>query len=85
MGYKFLDKVYEQILSETRINNDRVYTPFSPYFFPSRRFNSLSPLFSNFLNHCIGVYSLNDHEIKYVWDKYKNIIKDKIDEQRISK
>lgn len=32
MGYKFLDKVVDQIMSETRIDYDkeRVYTPFSP-------------------------------------------------------
>jgi len=75
MDYKFLDKVYDQIISETRVNNDVIYTPFlTPYliiftslFFPV----SFSPLLSFFFSHCKEVYSLNKEETDYVWEKYK--------------
>ena len=74
MGYEeyeeFLDKVYEQILSETKINDNNVHTPYSPYYFSSlpNFFNSF--LLCHFINHCKEVYSLNDGEIQYVWNKY---------------
>ena len=83
MDYKFLDKVVDQIVRETRIDYDEemLYTP-SPYppplyslphsllsFFPSL------PLFSK---HCREIYGLNKREIEYVWKEYKQIIKDKI-------
>tara|TARA_R110000751_G_scaffold141095_1_gene244718 strand:- start:205 stop:474 length:270 start_codon:yes stop_codon:yes gene_type:complete len=71
MDYKFLDKVCAQIISETRVNNDVIYTPFltpiSSLFFPV----SLSPLLSFFFSHCKEVYSLNKEETDYVWEKYK--------------
>jgi len=70
MNNKFLDKVYDQILSETRIIDDKVYTLFSPFPF------SLSFLLSfisstSFPSHCKEVYSLNKEETEYVWEKYK--------------
>ena len=70
MNNKFLDKVYDQIISETRIIDDKVYTPFYlrplfPFYF-----SSTISLF-NFSTHCKDVYSLNDKEIEYVWGKYK--------------
>ena len=72
MNNKFLDKVIEQILSETRIMGDKVHTPFfPPHLFPSSP-TSL-PTFSllRFSSHCKKVYSLNEQEIDYVWVKYK--------------
>ena len=80
MNYKFLNKVIDQIVSETRIDYDKVYFPFStPSFLlpslllPSTFFSSL--LFSS---HCKEVYGLNNEESKYVWEEYKQIIKDKL-------
>ena len=76
LNNKFLDKVIEQIISETRIIDNKVYTPFSSLpFFPSP-FLSLSILpysFSLFIfsSHCKEVYSLNNKETEYVWVKYK--------------
>ena len=81
MDKKYLDKVLNQIVSETRIDYDegRLYTPFPPFSFS---FSSLHPfLFSfplPFSHHCEEVYGLNRKEIEYVWKKYKHIIKDKI-------
>ena len=70
MDNKFLDKVIEQIISETRVIDDEVYTPFYlrplfPFYF-----STTISLF-NFSIHCKDVYSLNDKEIEYVWGKYK--------------
>ena len=78
MNKKFLDKVLDQIVSETRIDYDRkvIVTPLPgpPLFFPLS-FPPLSPLI--FTKHCRGVYGLNDDEVKYVWDEYKKIILNK--------
>jgi hypothetical protein len=78
MNKEFLNKVCDQILSETRINNDRVYTPFISFHFPSHYssfFLSLSlHVCSHFSSHCKEVYSLNEEEIEYVWTKYKEVI-----------
>ena len=71
MNNKFLDKVIEQILSETRIMGDKVYTDFFllPYPFPFSILSGYLP--SSFYIHCKKVYSLNEQEIDYVWVKYK--------------
>jgi len=68
---KFLDKVIEQILSETRIMGDKVYTDFFllPYPFPFSILSGYLP--SSFYIHCKEVYSLNKEETEYIWVKYK--------------
>mgnify|MGYP003657768742 FL=1 len=86
MDKKFLDKVVDQIVSETMIDyrgKGKIFTPFSlPFylflpFYPS--FSSISSSYrSNFFNHCKEVYGLNEQEIEYVWEEYKQIIIDKI-------
>jgi hypothetical protein len=85
MDYKFLDKVVDQIVSETMVDYDkeRVYTPLTPFplFYSPISSSFLSPLLrlpSIFSKHCKEVYGLNDEESEYVWDEYKKIIKDKI-------
>ena len=40
--------------------------------------NENVPPFYLHLKHCRDVYGLNDDEIEYVWKEYKQIIKDKI-------
>ena len=93
MDKEFLNKVVGQIVSETEIDYDkeRVYTPFSsplssyshvlflysqpPYFYSSRQFLSVV---APFPYHCRDVYGLTDEEIFYVWDQFRQIIKDKI-------
>ena len=83
MDKNYLDKVVDQIVRETRIDHDEemLYTPFSYHigFFSS--FLYLSPLFPPhyFSHHCKEVYGLNEDEVKYIWKKYKEIIKDKIE------
>jgi len=80
MDKNYLDKVAEQILSETRIDYDRgkVYTPFYVFFLyqDPTYFHHISSY--TFTMHCTDVYGLNRYEIFYVWDKYKEIINDKL-------
>ena len=83
MDKKFLDKVLDQIVSETEIDYEKgiIHFPFinrslfassfNPPFFPS----SLS---LHLFKHCRDVYGLNNEESKYVWEEYKQIIKDKL-------
>ena len=82
MDKRFLDKVVDQIISETRIDYDmgEIQFPFSfflHFYISSLFFLSSFPLFP-FSDHCEDVYGLNDDEIKYVWEEYVQIIKDKI-------
>ena len=70
MNEEFLNKVYNQIISETRINDNNVHIPYFPYYFLSSHIFFHSFLLCHFINHCKEVYSLNDGEIQYVWNKY---------------
>ena len=90
MDYKFLNKVLDQIVSETSLDYDegRMYTPFTITTLPLTPYHSyhyippLSYLYSPFplfSKHCKNIYGLNEDEIKYVWNEYKKIIKDKIE------
>ena len=74
---KFLNKVYNQIMSETKIINDKVYTPFFPLSsFPPPPYSFLP---SSFLFHCKEVYCLNKEETEYVWREYKKELIHKVD------
>ena len=92
MDKKFLNKVVDQIMSETTIDMDgergRMYTPLPfPSFLTSltvfelfSSFNdSDSYVFTFFSDHCEDVYGLNKKETEYVWEEYKQIIIDKIE------
>ena len=89
MDNKYLDKVIDQIISETEIDYDRgvIKSHFLlSLSFPLQSFLSFSFVLSllpnyllfpsSFSNHCRDVYGLNDDEIEYVWGEYKTIIKD---------
>jgi len=82
---KFLDKIIAQLVNETNIDygRERVFAPFistlpAPFF----TFSQL-PLLSTFAIHCNTIYGITYHEIDYIWDQYKSIIEDKI-ENKIS-
>ena len=88
MDKKFLHKVLDQIVRETEIDYDRrvMGAPFFVPFPPSLSFlRPLSRALSLFLDsnppffftkHCVEVYGLNDDEVEYLWDRYRDIIKD---------
>ena len=92
MDYKFLHKVVDQIVSETRIDYEKeeIQFPFSsrpfslrrprflPHHFPFSSSPPSLPIFS-FSDHCKDVYGLNEEETMYVWKEYREIIKDKIE------
>jgi len=89
MNEEFLNKVVDQIISETRVIDNKIYTPFYPspplFLFPSSLSVPPPPFFSRLLCpfsfHCKEVYCLNKEETGYVWGKYKEgitaIIEDK--------
>ena len=89
MDYKFLNKVVDQIVNETTIDHRRNQIGSVGKI----RFSFLSPLINlsslphilystifieRLLKHCREVYGLNKEESIYVWNKYSDIIKDKV-------
>lgn len=86
MDKEFLHKVIDQIVYETRIDyeNERVYTPFlltfvTSYFLRFGFYSRPYPTPIEVYYHCKNVYGLTRKEIKYVWENYVIIIKDKIE------
>jgi hypothetical protein len=89
MENNYLNKVIEHLVRRTKVDHDEemLYTPFSYHigFFSSFPLSPIhphsSPLFPPhyFSHHCKNIYGLNEDEVKYVWKKYKEIIKDKIE------
>ena len=85
MDYKFLNRVVDQLVRETRIDYDkeRIYfllLSFKFYLlFTTNTFILYqSSIFKTFFLHCRDVYGLNNEEIEYVWKEYRNIINEKI-------
>ena len=74
MDKKFLNKVIDQIVSETivDIDDDKVTYPvkLSIQVFYETPFTSY-PICHTFVQHCEEVYGLKPDEIKYVWREYK--------------
>jgi hypothetical protein len=90
MDKKFLHRVIDQIVYETKIgynkSGGRIDFPF--YSFPFKipdLYHHIDPsiippfLGDYFSNHCKDVYGLNDDEVKYVWNRYEDIINYKIE------
>ena len=67
---RYLDKVLDQIMSETNIDYDKkkvyissIYTPYYSILIP--------PLF---FRHCKNLYGLTEDEIKYIWEEFRDIV-----------
>ncbi len=75
---EYLDKVVNQIVSETRIdyNTGRIDSPFNIFYHSDIKISKYAD--SDFSTHCEEVYGLNYHEVEYVWVMYRKIINDKI-------
>jgi len=83
MDKRFLHKVVGQLIRETEIDRykKKVYFPFflslfslSFLLFSSPSILSFPSLLSSFYKHCRDIYGLNDDEIDYVWEEYRNSI-----------
>ena len=78
----YLDKVINQLVTETEIDyeNTEIDAPF--LFTPLLGFSSTSfPSFAsatNFFKYCRNIYGLTEEETEYVWIQYRKTIKDKI-------
>ncbi len=82
---KYLNKVVEQLVSETNIDDKIVSPPFLHSFFPLPL--SLLPPIPNILpfppptsfsSFVTKVYGLTEEEVKYVWKQYRYIINSRI-------
>jgi len=81
MDKKFFFFFLNQIVDETRIdydqNDDIIYPPFtSSGVYKSFLYRELGTI--GFYAHCREIYGLEVLEIRYVWNEYKNIIRDEI-------
>ena len=85
MDYKFLNKVVNQLVSETKTDHTvGIFTPFRVQPFQaiisdSRFFTSMTPP-SSFNDHLRGVYGVYEWgELIYLWNKYVETLRDKIE------
>ena len=84
MDNKYLNKVLDQLVRETEIDNNRgvIESPFFSFIWVHNFLNhiSSSSLFflPSFVDHCRDVYGLNIQETEYVWKEYRETIIDKI-------
>ena len=82
MENNYLDKVVDQLVSETKIDYDEERFLPPPFTIPSPFYHLFCSPFSpypTFIIHCKNIYGLNKQEIRYVWSEYMDIIKDKIE------
>jgi len=77
MNKQFLDKVVNQILSETKIDyrEETINLPYcqtSPYPYRNIPFTIYLLQYPTFKKHCRDIYSLkNFEEMGYVWDEFR--------------
>ena len=74
---KYLDKVLDHLVRGTKIDNNNLTSlpPFLSYI-PSY----LSTFQSLFNSYCKNTFGLTKDEISYVWEEYKKIIIDKLED-----
>ena len=87
---KYIDKVIDHMVRDTEIDYENrrvIFSRFSyhfsfslsPTFLPFSKFVSYPILPSSpFYKYCRNQFGLTPKEIKYVWDKYKDIMLEKI-------
>jgi len=75
----YLDKVVEFLVRDTKIDYDmgRIYTPYEErhYYIGSLPYCPSV----GFEKYCKNVYGLTYEEIDYVWEQYRTIIKEKVE------
>jgi len=86
---KYLDKVVEFILRDTKIDYEmkEIHFTFLPNVRPlpfqtSHKLNFLthSTFFDTFVKYCRDIFGLTNREMDYVYRNYSNIILDKIED-----
>ena len=85
---RYINYVVDDLVKKTEINHEteRIKTPFRQlsYSFilhfqlPTGSASSTSVLYSSFSKHCEEVYGLYKDEVDYIWDRYIQIFRDKI-------
>ena len=83
----YLDKVVGSIVRGTRIDydNDKIHYPFptlSSSFYSFLLHIQTTPplrLLRSFTEYCKNTFGLTDDEIKYVWNQYRKILINKIE------
>ena len=84
---KYLDKILEYMVRHTKIDyeNEEVYLHFlssrdTAFSLPNFLFHHDTFLNSRFYfsNYCISQFGLTQEEVKYMWEDYQDIIKEKI-------
>ena len=83
MDKKFLHKVVNQLVNETKIDYEReridLTSSATRWSFPPLSIPAPVHLPSyTFYNHCKDMYGLTSEETEYVWMQYRKVIKDKI-------
>ena len=82
---KYLDKVLGYMVKRTKMDyvNKEVNTPFSPLLTLSiHYFSPTLPIPFSFSSYCKNTFGLTKDEIRYLWKEYRNIINDKIENER---
>jgi len=87
---KYLDKVIERIVRDTKIDYKKHLIDYPFYSVsPNIRFEPINyplyldthPMIINFSKYCEDIYGLSILETDYVWEKYKSIIKEKVNKR----
>ena len=87
MNNKYLDKVVDYIVRDTIMDYDDKRIVFSwipessPLVSIQFDFFKIMTYTKHFITYCRNQFGLNDEEIKYVWNQYRNIINDKIENE----
>jgi len=85
---KYLDKILNYLVRRTKIDHEKeeVYLHFlsSPdpsFSLPNFLFHHDTFLNSRFYfsNYCINEFGLTQEEVKYMWEEFRSIIKNKIE------
>ncbi len=76
MDKKFLDKVVDQIVGETKITKGKYghFIIHAPFSVSSTNIVFLHHQKLKFWDHCKNVYGLNDDEIEYAWERYNSLL-----------
>jgi hypothetical protein len=86
MDNKYLNKVVDQLVSETEIDyeNTEIDAPFISLSFLSPSLTSSYLPHPYFFKYCRDIYGLTEEEAEYVWKQYRNIIINKINNKPLN-